>query len=458
MQVKKLQIIGLITYFALFILAIFFFKERTIFADIAFHTFTILKTKTFFIQNSRFGAILTQIFPLFASILQLSLKGVLICYSVGFVLVNAIFFGLLTKMQQKEMALSMLLFSTLITAETFFWIQSELPQGIAFTLLTFGFILYKNQLDSFRPWQLALLFCMLLTIIWFHPMLLFVFLFLLIFLKDKMDKNLWSTISWFCGIVIVFKNLVLPRAEYDTQAMGRAKNILTIFPNYFNIPSNKDFLKWCFWDYNLLLLMFIANVVYFFKERNFYKLGLQVSFFIGYLFFINISFHKGDHQFYLENLYLPLVVFVAIPFVFEVRNSFFIKKYQLGILTLIVAFAIFRIGYHSLKWTNRLNWETEMLKKTAADPNKKLIIDEKNSPKDLLVMTWGSSFEFLLLSSLDKPENSRCMLIDEDPKRLDWAKNKTNTFITEWEVWKYDELPKRYFVPTDTSNYVNYTQ
>jgi hypothetical protein len=451
---RDIKILGFLTYTILLVFAVLFYKERTIFADIAFHTFTILKTKTFFIQNSRFGAFLTQLFPLTARMLHLPLKSILMIYSVGFVMVNAIYFGLLTKLNQKEMAISLLLFSTLITAETFFWIQSELPQGIAFTILTFGFILQKNKISSFRPWQISLIFIMLMTIIWFHPMLLFVLIFLILFLKNQMDKSLWSSIVWFCGIVILFKNLVLPRAEYDVQAMSRVKNLWSLFPNYFDIESNKAFIKWCFFDYSFLVLFFLINVAYYLKQKKIYNLVLQIAFFVGYLLFINISFNNGDHQFYLENLYLPLVVFVAIPFAYDVYYSNFLKNTQFYIIISVVLLSFIRIYKHSEHWTNRLNWETELLKKTATYPNKKIIINEKNIPKELLVMSWGSSFELLLLSSLEKPENSRCLLIDENPTRLDWARHAKNSFITEWEVWKYDELPKRYFAPSDTSLYV----
>jgi hypothetical protein len=262
-------ILGALAYSVLFFLSLVYYQERTIFADIAFHTFTILKTKTFFIQNNRFGAFFTQLFPLVAQSLHLPLKGVLMLYSTGFVVLYGAVFFLLHRMKQYEMALVMLLFSTLIVAETFFWIQSELPQGIAFTLLTFGLILSKNQLSAFRPWQIALLFGMLLTVIWFHPMLLFVLGFLLVFFKNKIEINLLKSIFWFCGLVIVFKNLVLPRAEYDMQAMGRAKNLRTLFPNYFNLQSNKDFLHWCLVDYGFLILIFGINCFFYFFQKNY---------------------------------------------------------------------------------------------------------------------------------------------------------------------------------------------
>jgi hypothetical protein len=362
----------------------------------------------------------------------------------------------LYRMKQSEMALVMLLFSTLLVSETFFWIQSELPQGIAFTLLTFGLLTSKKEISEYRSWQVALIFMMLITVIWFHPMLFFVLVFLFAFLKDRVGKSIWNMAVWFCGLVMLFKNLVLPRAEYDVQAMGRAKNILGLFPNYFNLQSNKDFLKWCLIDYPFLIVLLAINVFFYFKEKNFYKLALQSLFFVGYLFFINVSFNNGDHQFYLENLYLPLSIFVAVPFAFDVLPSGFLKKIPLALVALVILFSIVRIGLHSKHWTERLDWAKTLLTQTANLPAKKLLLNEKNTPTDLLILTWGSAYEFLLLSSLEKPENARCILIDENPRRLDWAKTNPHSLLTEWEVWKYEELPSRYFAPKDTGSYIDY--
>ena len=72
---------------------------------------------------------------------------------------------------------------------------------------------------------------------------------------------------------------------------------------------------------------------------------------------------------------------------------------------------------------------------------------------DTLLLSWGSSYEFMLLSSLQNPKDTRLITIDEEPARLVWAINKARTVITEWEIWDYEALPHRYFDPQDTSFY-----
>ena len=57
-------LIGAISYAFLLILAYVYYKERTLWGDIPYHVFHILKDDNFAIQNNRFGAVLTQWIPL----------------------------------------------------------------------------------------------------------------------------------------------------------------------------------------------------------------------------------------------------------------------------------------------------------------------------------------------------------------------------------------------------------
>ena len=88
---KKVLIIGSVTYIILGVLALLFYKERMAFLDASFILFYILKDGEFAIQANRFGAILTQAFPLYSSKLGFSLSTIMKVYSLGFI---AYFFGI----------------------------------------------------------------------------------------------------------------------------------------------------------------------------------------------------------------------------------------------------------------------------------------------------------------------------------------------------------------------------
>lgn len=453
-------LLGIAAYLLLGGLAAIFFLERTVFLDIAFHTVYLLKKQTFFVQNQRFVALFTQAFPLAAQSLNLPLKGVLMAYSAGFVAYyGLIFLACTVWLRQWKMGLVVLLLSMLMVTDTFYWIQSELPQGLAFLVLTFAFMMRYRNPEGFKGWQLGLLFAMWFTVAYAHPMLAIAAAFLFFFFWEKypgkaaVHPKIMTASAFFIFLVLIVKNKILGPGEYDTVAMERASNLKNLFPNYFNLASNRDFLKWCLTDYYLLALGFFAANVFYFWKKKWPKLLLFNAFFLGYLLLVNVSYPDGFLRFYLENLYLPLGLFVAVPLVFDVapyfgKNGIWPRR-AFVVLAVCIAVRLVNITLAHRPWTARLDWERNFLRENPG----KLLVPENKVPMDTLMMSWGSSFEFMLLSSLENPAGTRMIVIDEDPSRLYWATDRRRAVITEWEVWNYDELPKRYFNPQDTTLY-----
>ena len=185
---KIIYRIGFIGYLFLFILSAVFYKERTVFTDIAYHLFYLLKDGTFAIQNFRYGAAFTQIFPLAASWLSLPLSTVMFFYSVGFtifyftcyVVAGSVF-------KNHKLALILLLFNFLFVTDTFYWIQSELPQGIAFSILFFSFL--STRQESVNAIPLAMIFFAIVTIVFFPPATIIGILFHLLILLFYLGYN-----------------------------------------------------------------------------------------------------------------------------------------------------------------------------------------------------------------------------------------------------------------------------
>jgi hypothetical protein len=464
---RRTLILGTAAYLILGVLALMYYLERTVFIDLAFHTVTILKTKGLFIQNQRFVAAVSQVFPLLAQGLNFSLKGVLMSYSAGFVVYYGTVFLLCTRwLGQWKMGLVMLFCSTLMTTDTFYWIQSELPQGMALLPLIFAILLRYRSLNQMPGWALSAVFVLWYVVAFAHPMLLFPSLFMVLFFwernaaKAEIDSKLVLASGVFLLSIVLIKNKLLGTSGYDQEAMSRVKNLLTLFPHYFNIASNRDFLHWCLTDYYFLILGLGLNTYYYIREQKWFKLALALCFFGGYLLLVNVSFVNGFDRFYIENLYLPLCIYVAVPLVMDVlpnlkrgQTSGTIPVWIFGALALVTALRLLRIAHAHHAWTDRLDWERSLLAETANLPRPKLLLTEKQVPMDKLKMSWGSSFEFMLLSALDDPQKMRMIMIDEDPARMNWAAGNPHAVITEWEVMEYDKLPKRYFNPQDTTIY-----
>ncbi len=450
---KRIFLLGTAAYAVLLSLALYFFLERTAFLDIAFHLFYIIKDGDFAIQNNRYGAFVTQIWPLLASKIGLPLKSIMQLYSGSFVLFfYFVFASCLLVFKSYRFALAMLLLSTLMVTDTFYWIQSEFGQGLASLIFFFAFLKYRSDHPDRAPWLLnPLMYLMILTLVFFHPLNLFPFVFASVFLLlHKELKPRLLTESLLTYLAIFATKSIFFRTTYDSGSMGGLRNFLDLFPNYFTIQSNKD-LFYYLQDYYLLFLFFAAMLIYYFVSRKFLKLFLLASFFCGYLLLVNVSYAQGAEQFYMENLYMPLSVFVIFALVFDGIDRI-PRSWILPALLLFLTIRIGSIAVSHKPYTERLTYLQNYLESTNALKPAKRVISSSQLDKDIMLMHWATPYEFWLLSTIQTGQTRSIIALD-DPASLHWAKEGTSNFITQWGVFPYEELPGKYFPLQDYSPY-----
>ncbi len=456
---RSITIIGGITYAILLVLALMFYLERTVFLDISFHLFYILKDGTLAIQNYRFGAAITQIFPLAGSWMGLQLDTIMKLYSAGFALVYAgIFFGISLCGQSARYAIIMLLLSTLIVTETFFWIQSELPQGLALMVLFFCLV------DKFAPLSGSLRFpliygpvlmVLLVTIAFMHPIIFIPFAFVVLFRLLSsgawmINKMVYITISIiYAGVLLVKMSFF--STEYDSAATERIRNIIYLFPDYIFLPANKVFLSNIFPNYWLLLLGLATVLAFYGYRRMWLKLMLVLFFFAGHLFLINVSYFYTTFGFYLENLLLPLSLFVAFPLAFDLAPSVQRKHVVSSVLAVVMVFSIMRIVYTSGFYTERLEYLTQWTDRARDADITKLMIHTSKVPMDTLLMNWATPYEFWLLSTIRHGE-TLSVFFTETPEELAGPFGRSDVFVTQWGHLPYIDLPDTYFRFNDTTS------
>ncbi len=446
---KGLLVTALVIYIILLAGAIVYYKERIILLDTAYQLFHMLIKDSLAIQGNRFGAAATQIFPLMGSRFHLSLDTLILLYSLSFIIFYFVsflvtWFGL----KNYRMALVILLCNTLITTHSHFWVHPELIQGIVFSIVYLALV--ENQIKQDRIsntfWLLSPL--MLITVAFFHPLLPFVMVFGLGFLALQYRHKLkWLLYIGGSYLLVYALKVLFFKIPYDNNAMAGLGNFKTLFPDYLTIESNKNFAKWLLKDYYLLIIFPVTIIYYYVREKKYAKVLLFAAFFITLLGIINISYYDGQaQQFYLEPQYTILVVFIAFPFVYDVLPGF--KSYSKVLIFLAVGvLCCIRIYHTADEYQERLDWQRTVLKTTS----EKLILSEQKVPMKLLKMSWGSSFEFWALSTIEQHE-TRSVIIEEKPGEFDWGNTSSQKFITKWEVYDYSDLPPRYFVLKDTMN------
>lgn len=466
--------LGAATYAVLLVLAFVFYLERMAMLDMAFQTFHILRTGAIQIQSGRFGAAGTQVFPWLAQALGLPLKGVLLTYSAGHVLYYGVLFLLVAGvLRQWKWGLVLVLLATLMTTHTFYWL-SEMPQGLAFLVLLLAGVHRYAAVQAparllARALPLLLLAAAVVTAFYFHPMVLHAMLFCgAYFLLEKPDpdpanarvlarqKRWYGVVLALFGAVAFVKYRVLPLDWYDAQALERANVFGDLWPHWFDIQSNRDFLRWCRTDYYFVPLLTLLNAGFFFWKKQVLRAGLVLAAPVAFVLLVNVPFHAGDNQFYLENLYLPLGLFAAVPFVFGVLPGLLPANRVWIPVAVVAAVGLVRIGLAHRPWTDRLYWERDFLAKTAPLEHRKLLLHDNQVPMDTLILSWGTAYEFLMLSALEHPDSARCLLVDESPERFDSLLARPRLFLGEFKNYPFEALPARYFRPADGDGYVRY--
>ncbi len=456
---KQSLIFGTFTYVFFLFIAIYFFMERTAFIDIAFHLFSIFKDNDFAIQNNRFVAFITQLFPLLSFKLGIDLKYIAIFYSMSFVILNAtIFYIVTTVLKSWKFGFAMILMNTIMATHTVYWIQSELQQGLSFLVLFFGLLYYHlentyNDNDKRKLFIEGLLVILTFFLVFAHPLMIFPFTFLSLYFaiikKERINNYLYYL---FLFLFLFAVKSVFFKTHYDSNAMSGISNIKKLFPNYITLESNKKFLKYVISDYYFLPATLLFISIFYIVKKQFVKFILILGSFIFYLMLVNISYPNGADQFYIENIYLPLSVFLVFPLSFDIIGNIKPKYFSL----ILSVFLIIRLAdiydTHSI-YTDRVNYLNNLIVESDKSESKKLIIQENEEIKSKIIMSWSTPYEIWLLSTI-KNSKSSSIIITENTKDLEWLLPYKNKFITKWGAFDYSELPSKYFIFNDTTKYI----
>ncbi|RYD55073.1 MAG: hypothetical protein EOP56_17025 [Sphingobacteriales bacterium] len=447
---KTIYKLGFLVYLLLLVMAVLFYKERIVLLDDSLYTFNILLKGNFSIEHYRFIAVFTEVFPLLASKLSLSLKSVAVAYSAGFVIYYALcYFVTGTVFRNPRMALVLLLFNILFVSHAFYWMLSELTQGVAMLIPLLAYLEGK-EVKQVGVGRWLIIIAVLITLVFAHPLMLFPvsfgLLFLLLRASTKAERQLYITVG-VSFVVLTAAKMLFVKEAYDSQSMQSINNVKNLFPDYIRLHSNKVFLRNCLTKYYWIPICFLLTVFVYVKQAKWKQLGLYLLYIPGFLMLINISYFSSDvYEFYIENLYLPLGFLISLPLVYDVLSYFDKPAVSWVLLSTVVLTGMVRIYSMRKPYKDRIDW----LRHTYVTyTGKKVMIDEKTTPKGTLLMSWGSPYEFWLLSTIETG-NSASIIIHPDLEHINWMREPRDAFATTWGLFSYHDLDKRYFKFTDT--------
>lgn len=431
----------------LVILAAIFYQERSLFIDIAYQTFLMIKDGTVQVQVYRFGSAIVQVLPLLAIKLGLPLKLVLLSYSLSFTLLFLVFYWIIVRVLKNDyMGWVLVFLFTLIVYDAFYWATSEYQQGLAFLLVVFAFILKYPKLDRLQQW--GLLVPCTVALAYYHPLVFIIFMFLWVFFllrnSDLRHWRYWMLLG-IMFLVVGLKSKFSGNWYDDNKYRIFFDNLRAHFPNYFAFESHQKFLQDVVQHWYFLPLFLLVIIIWYIQKRAWLKLGWVLAFSFGYLMLLHISSPSATYRFYAEVNYMPLSIVLMIPFLFDIVPNVKNKKLLLFLFAGIVFLRLTIIALHHKPYTDRLTWIESQLEENTSEKRNRLLYELDATKRDTLLMTWGVAYESLLLSAMEHPDSAKTLVILPKGKRYDQALQSDTLFVTELIEYPIDKVDGQYY-------------
>ena len=122
------------------------------------------------------------------------------------------------------------------------------------------------------------------------------------------------------------------------------------------------------------------------------------------------------------------------------------EKTIVNIFLLVCLTGLLRIYFTHNTYTTRLNWERKFLAKNL---DNKIIADDKIAPLDTLILSWGTPYEFWLLSGMEHSRTASIVITDNLNAVMSHGNGK-KLFITPWKNYDYNTLLSAFFALRDT--------
>ncbi|MDO7850770.1 hypothetical protein [Hymenobacter convexus] len=456
--------LGLLTMLVLLAMAWHFYQERTAYYDLAYHLFRYFQNNELFIQNRRFAAAITQYPTLLSIRAGWSLEAVMRTYSLVFILfylsvylISAYWF------KNEYAALLVPLLFVLIASRTFYWAQSELPQGLALLLLFYAGISKQAPVRASLG-TLALL-ALVPAFIFCHPLVVVPFVFLWAYdwlLNRRLRDWLYYGVLAFGLAVYEYRSATIPPDNYEAHQMTFGANLAQYYPNYMSLESWPNFWHLCANNFIALPVLLAVCTVYFLWKKSWWgvaRLLLVWVFVMGYTFVVIVSRPGYTEATYRENQFLPLGIFIAVPLVMELLPALERAFGRRGPWVAASVLALVLVGRLLVVWrthepyTAYNQWLKHVMHYAKAFPEHRLLVHEPNvDPYRQRAgwSYWASPCESLFLSSVPSPDSAQTVFITTDlPTRIRDGQ-QPGRFLGPFENIPSFDLPGAYFrLPLD---------
>jgi hypothetical protein len=449
---RFIQYSGHFIFLIHFVLAFVFVFERTLYSDSAYFIFNIVNSENFFIGSERYGSIIPQAFPLLAVKSGCSMKMILYVFSVSYILFYYMIYNLVCKVFKNVTAgLAIALSLFLCTGYNYFMIVCELHQAIVFCILLYVLMDYFYTVKSMHVFLFVALCIMLIFLSFFsHPEIIFSLLYLISFViidkKKFKDFKLYFLI-FIIVLITIGKTILTDKSSYEGNFIYQLIRLGQLVPDFFNLPTTKFFVSHFLRLYLFTFMIGVFLIYLYIQKKEYLKLFLMVSASIVFLFIVNLIFHESDSEMMMERIYLPLSIFVFVPFIKDIHSSFINLPITKIVLIVLVFFSTIRVVSKGLFCRERVEYLSSIIAQEKDNKQAKFIINKNQLNNKLILASWAFSIETLIYSSMENPNNAKTFFISDNPEKLNYDKTNKALFLAVpfWQNRNSSELNEKYF-------------
>lgn len=460
---KKSAQVAVATLAVLLLGALFFWRERALFLDDAFIPAHIINTGKLGIQEQRYGSFITQLFPFVASKLHLSLKAILLLYSVSFNLFYLAVIALLTfRYKQYGLAILMALYYTIFVSDAFYWTNNEVHQGIAWMFFCLGVLFWKNE-RKVASWQYAA------TVILFgglaiftHPLVGIVLLYLIGFLL--LTKRYWPFAKMETALIaglfaLLFAAKFFVSQSGDSYDAGKLHDIthttLPLVLKTFTSGNARSLFSDCTGNYWWIFIIIAMGFGAMIRERKWLLVLFTVVSSVAYFVFLSLIYNDPYDfhiRFYMESEWMGLAILLGAPFVYYFLPLLSEKKAAL-LLAAIFATRLIYIGAASETFTKRVAYIGQLLHQMDQNKWTKVVLRKNQHTDDVLLLGWGLPLESMMLDQVNGhvPQHTVIMLSDEQIKER--FTTDPNVFMSSFATAPAKQLNADYFIIDTVQHY-----
>ncbi len=441
------------TLFCLLLGAILYYQERIIFSDAAWVLYNIINKKELFIIEHRYGAFISQIFPLIGTYLGLSLSTILLLYSISFSI-----FYLCTALYLhwiKQYSLSILLgfYYTICCTSAYYWTNNEVHQAVAWLMIFLGSTMHHETIKSNKLFTYASFTLLAVLAIFTHPLILFSASFLWGFLYLE-QKEVWvrNKHFWFYTLILIIilsiKLYSSQRGWYDGEKISNIQSA-----NWSKITSAirsytaKEFVHHLIYQYWQMTLIVLTSYFILIASKK-VVLALWTTLYLM-LFFISICLTYPDKtiHFYIESEWMSISIIACFAFARIVLPALH-HKISFALLLGIFSIRLYAIAIAASPFEKHLQELKSVVSQHQNNQETKIVYTNRNALlDDRLMMSWALPIETLLLSNLTdkKPSVTAILMSQEEYQHRKIKEIAKDVMIEPFGILKLEKINKKYF-------------